>query len=83
FAAAIGLNPNPADGYVNVTYNFEKAADLNIRLVNSLGQLLNVQTLDKAQNGSLRLDLSTLPAGAYNVVFSNGEQVATKRLIVE
>ncbi|MCF8244816.1 MAG: T9SS type A sorting domain-containing protein [Saprospiraceae bacterium] len=83
FAKSIGMNPNPAGDYVNLTYNFENLTNLNVRLVNGLGQMMIERNLDNATNGSERLDISNLPSGAYTVVFSNGEQVAAKRLIVQ
>ncbi len=83
FSKAVGVNPNPAGTYVNVTYNFENMVNLNVRLVNTLGQTLLERNLDNALNGSERFDIANLPSGAYTVVFSNGAQTVAKRLIVE
>ncbi|MBI1227433.1 MAG: T9SS type A sorting domain-containing protein [Bacteroidetes bacterium] len=83
FAKSVGVNPNPAGDYVNLTYNFENLTNLDVRLVNSLGQLMVERRLDNAVNGSERLNISSLPSGAYTVVFSNGEQSVAKRLIVQ
>lgn len=83
FGKAIGLNPNPAGDFVNLTYNFESLTNLNVRLVNGLGQMLLERNLDNATTGSLRLDIASLPSGAYTVVFSNGEQAVAKRLIIQ
>lgn len=83
FSNAVGMNPNPAGDYVNLTYNFENLTNLNIRLVNSLGQVLAVRNLDNATSGSERLDIASLAGGAYTVVFSNGEQSIAKRLIIQ
>jgi PA domain/Secretion system C-terminal sorting domain len=83
FARSVGVNPNPAGSFVNITYNFESMTNLNVRIVNTLGQTLLERKLDNTINGSERFDIASLPSGAYTVVFSNGEQIAAKRLIVE
>jgi hypothetical protein len=83
FETAVGMNPNPAGDFVNLTYNFETLTNLNVRLVNSLGQVLVQRHLDNATNGSERLDISSLPSGTYSVVFSNGEQSVAKRLVIQ
>ena len=83
FAKAIGVNPNPAGDYVNVSYKFESTTNLNVRLVNSFGQVILERNLDNAINGNERLSVSNLPSGAYSVVFNNGQEAIAKRLIVE
>jgi hypothetical protein len=83
FAKSVGINPNPAGDYVNLTYKFESLTNLNVRLVNSLGQVLAERNLDNATTGSERLDIASLPSGAYTVVFSNGQQAVAKRLIIQ
>ncbi len=83
FAKSVGMNPNPAGDFVNLTYNFESLTNLNIRLVNSLGQVLVERNLDSATTGSERLNIASMPSGAYTVVFSNGQQAVAKRLIIQ
>ncbi|MCC6726563.1 MAG: T9SS type A sorting domain-containing protein [Saprospiraceae bacterium] len=83
FSKSVGVNPNPAGTYVNVTYKFDQSMNLNVRLVNTLGQTLIERNLDNAINGSERFDIASLPSGAYSVVFSNGQQAVAKRLIIE
>lgn len=82
FEAALNLSPNPASNTTYVNYNFQEATDLNIRLMNSIGQLISTNNLDKAQNGSFELNIADLASGTYHVVMTNGEYVVTKRLIV-
>ncbi len=83
FAKSVGVNPNPAGDFVNVTYDFENMMNLNVRLINTLGQVIVERNFDNAINGSERFDVSNLPSGAYSVIFSNGQEAVAKRLIVE
>jgi hypothetical protein len=83
FSQAVKATPNPANNYVNLSYNFETATDLQIRLINTLGQVLQTSKIKGAVKGIHVLDIATLPSGAYMVVFSNGENTVAKRLIVE
>jgi hypothetical protein len=83
FANALSMMPNPAGDFVNISYQFDGLTNLNVRLINSIGQVMAVRNYSDALVGTERIDLSQLPSGAYTVVFSNGESTFGKRLIVE
>ncbi|MCB0519466.1 MAG: T9SS type A sorting domain-containing protein [Lewinellaceae bacterium] len=83
FANALSLSPNPAGDFVNINYNFESSTDLNVRLINTIGQIMTIRNYENVLTGTEKIDISTLPTGAYMVVFSNGETTFGKRLIVE
>lgn len=83
FAASLGISPNPASNVVNVSYNFENMTDLNIRVVNNFGQVISNSFISSALAGNHQVDVSTLPTGIYNFVFTDGEVVVSKRVVVE
>jgi hypothetical protein len=83
FAAALGIRPNPAGDVTYVTYDFPSSIDLNIRLINTLGQVVLHRNVAGALAGNVKLDLANLPSGAYSVVITDGKSVATKRLVVD
>jgi hypothetical protein len=83
FSKALGISPNPASNFVNVNYNFEQTTNLNVRLVNSLGQVVLVRNLDNALSGSERFNVANLSSGTYTAVFSNGQETVAKRIVVE
>lgn len=83
FSAAFQVNPNPATGAAQVSYNFAESTDLEISVFNAQGQLMNSTHLGLVLSGTHQLDLSALPSGLYMVVMSNGTEVATKKLMVE
>jgi hypothetical protein len=70
------LFPNPASGSFNITYSTEKTRDIEIRLVNSAGQMVKVIKRDREQAGThtVKVQAVGLNAGVYQVVlYSQGE----------
>lgn len=73
------LLPNPTHNSVTVQLNGSKATG-NVSLINSLGQVVNEQTLT---GNSAQLDLSHLPAGMYIVKVNCGGEILTSKLYKE
>ena len=75
----ISIGPNPTDRYVYIDHHLGKT-QLVIR--NSIGQIVNVraQTTNK---DSIRIDMSTLPAGIYFITLGNSEKFKTHKLILK
>lgn len=82
FNAAIHMMPNPANDKVTVSYQFDENVDLNVRLMNQLGQEISAQQVS-GQSGNLQLDLNTIPNGVYMVQFTDGVRYAAQRLVVQ
>jgi hypothetical protein len=77
----LSLYPNPASGEVTMTNgNVADAATLSV--VNALGQTVLSQRIEPA-NGTVRFNVSQLPAGVYLVELRNGNARSTGRLIKE
>ncbi|MGE0019876.1 MAG: T9SS type A sorting domain-containing protein [Draconibacterium sp.] len=72
------LFPNPASGSFNITYLTESTRDIEIRLVNSAGQMVKVIKRDREQPGihTVKVQADGLNAGVYQVVlYSKGEVI--------
>jgi len=80
----LNLFPNPAT--VNLTVEFTLAAsqDMNISIMNALGQVVRVVNTGSMSAGQHNLNVNTsdFSTGMYFMSFSNGSQVTTKRFIV-
>jgi tetratricopeptide (TPR) repeat protein len=77
--------PNPANGSTMVVYDILEEGTVEIRLYNSLGQLLKSLPQGTLVEGTYRMNISLtgLPAGLYHyILFVNGEQTDAKKLIV-
>ena len=76
--------PNPASNNCFVTVNFYEAKNIEISLVNYLGQVIKKQTESTTiGENKITIDLSTLKKGLYFVALKQGENLCTKKLIVE
>ncbi len=83
FDQGIRLAPNPTNGVTNLMISLPEAADLTIRVTNSLGQQLMQRTASNVQEGTIRLDMSRFAKGLYFVEMTDGTNRSTRRLIVE
>jgi hypothetical protein len=83
-AAAFGLFPNPAQDEVTVEIPLENEAQVQVALVDVAGKVVAAQSqqLGKAAN-RVRFDTSMLSNGVYFVQVRNGEQSATRKLVIQ
>jgi hypothetical protein len=76
--------PNPATGIFAINYKFGSTTPGDAKLIvyNMLGAAV-LETEITSVEGTIRMDVSTLPAGVYFCTLTNnGRQLATKRLAV-
>lgn len=76
--------PNPATGIFAINYKFGSTTPGDAKLIvyNMLGAAVLESEITSVE-GTIRMDVSTLPAGVYFCTLSNnGRQLATKRLAV-
>ena len=79
----IAVYPNPSNGIFNLDVNFNKAANLNLVVVNMLGEEVAVKNINAA-NGihSGVIDLSTSASGVYFLkVISDDNTISTQVLV--
>jgi hypothetical protein len=73
----IELYPNPTLGIIQMK-NLPASGTLNVSLVNSFGEVININNLFNKGLNSLNLD--QYPDGIYSVVFENGTERVSKRV---
>ena len=79
----IAVYPNPSNGIFQLDVNFNEAADLDIVVVNMLGEEVAVKEIN-ASNGihSDVIDLSTSASGVYFLkVISDNNTISTQVLV--
>lgn len=71
----MNLYPNPTSDVLNLNLNLMNASDVNLSIVNNLGQTVMVRNLGNLNgNTTSTFDVSSLASGIYNVnIFVNGE----------
>jgi hypothetical protein len=80
---SISLNPNPANGSVQLTYSQPEVLEAIVTITDVAGKLLQTLALGKVQSGKKTIDISMLQKGNYYVKFSNGVEVKIEKLIVQ
>jgi hypothetical protein len=82
-AAAVAVRPNPATSSTWLDVNFAQPTDINVHIVNSLGQTVYTATLTGISSQSTELNLSHIPAGVYQVVIRSDVSQTIRQLVVQ
>jgi hypothetical protein len=81
----VALSPNPIlrPGQVQITFNADKAGEMNISVFNSSGQMV-LKTKMSAFYGlnSGHLHVCDLDKGTYNIIFSLAGKREAKKVVV-
>jgi hypothetical protein len=77
----IGLAPNPAKDFVQVSYAAKAKGNATIRVTSSNGQLVSSFNLGEQQSGQYKMPVNKLTAGVYTVEIVIGEERGTAQLI--
>ncbi|MFK7934550.1 MAG: PA domain-containing protein [Saprospiraceae bacterium] len=83
FDAAFSVFPNPAKDLATVSFELAETTDVQVQVINSLGQVLQSNVVKNASNGTLELNLTNLAAGIYTVTMTDGTRFANETLVVE
>ena len=84
FDAAMNVYPNPAQTEVNLQYNFTEATNLEVRILNTLGQVLYNAKMPNVESGTAILELNNLSNGAYMIQVTDEKQrQSVKRLMIQ
>lgn len=81
----LSIYPNPASDIINIralTKNSFSWTDGNIVLTDILGRSVKTKTL-QAKDNFLQIDASGLAAGVYTITFTQGEEIATGRIVIQ
>ena len=82
---AFGISPNPSSENTNLTFSLEKSSDVNISVLNNIGQqvmFLNRKNLNSG-NHEIALNTSELLPGIYFVQLIAGTATDSKKLIIQ
>jgi hypothetical protein len=76
--------PNPTNAYAEVRFNLENAQNIDLRVFNAEGALVQSQLLGNLVSGDHRvvLNAATLASGSYRVVLQGSEGLAQTQMIV-
>lgn len=77
-----GAYPNPSVSFVNVPFELSKAADVNISLTNTMGQVVMSQQVANQAKGEVTFNTSALTNGMYLYTIEVNGQRTTGRFTV-
>ncbi|MFN0274842.1 MAG: T9SS type A sorting domain-containing protein [Chitinophagales bacterium] len=73
--------PNPAADYVTVYFG-NVSAEMQITIINALGQAIRTETVSAVENKTYRINTSMLPVGAYTMNCKTEKGYVNKQLII-
>ena len=79
----LSIYPNPTRGLFNVEFATEQAKDVEITIVNMLGQVMTSDVVEVNGVYTNQFDLSNESAGVYFIRFTTDEGTLTERITVE
>jgi hypothetical protein len=80
--AVTDIYPNPANESVTIDYQNTIAGDINLLITDILGKVVLTQSAIATEgSNTIKIDISTLPRGAYFIGFSNQTDKVTRRII--
>lgn len=80
---SFGVYPNPADQSTNVTFSLEKSQNVNVSLVNMMGQTIQSNDIQaETGNNLVMIDTKNIQSGVYLIQVNAGNAQQVKRLII-
>ena len=77
----ISLVPNPTSGISTLNVELSKAANIQVQLINLVGQRLFFEESQNSSSISYPLDLSQFPEGIYFVRIQVDDQLFIEKLV--
>ena len=77
------IHPNPTSNNAQLIYELETISDVNVEVINEVGQIIETKTLKNAQFGTLSLECQHWSNGMYIVKISNKEINEIRKLVVQ
>lgn len=78
---SLAVYPNPTTGLLNIDVKLPTAEDIEIVLFNALGQSISRVRDSGVVQGGYQMDMSSLPAGFYQVQVVSGAKTLSARVV--
>ncbi len=75
------IAPNPTSSDLHLMVNLEQISDIQVNVVNQLGQIVHNQHFKNIQNEQLTVPTQALSNGIYFIQIQSGDKQATKRFV--
>jgi hypothetical protein len=81
-SSQIQIAPNPASDFINLNFDLEESKDLNIKILNTVGQVVFGQKYAQILRGSENINIKDLQSGLYIVQISDGVKQTYKKAVI-
>ncbi len=78
----VSIFPNPTSDFIRVRMNLDKPQGVNVYLTDVTGKLLNMTNRSNFINGTIELDVQSVPAGTYFLNVSSAAGMRTQKITV-
>lgn len=75
--------PNPSNSQAHIDINLGNAGKFDVSIVDAAGRIHHKSRLEASGNIQYTINVSSLSAGVYTIVFSNHDGAVARRLIVK
>lgn len=72
--------PNPSEGLISLEVSLKEAANLNISIINSIGQLVREEHFANVKESTIDMNLSGLQKGTYFIKLQTKDELFTKTI---
>ncbi len=78
------ISPNPAPNYLNIEFYITQSTEVELLIINNIGQIVFSSELGLAREGynSLSIDDINLPNGSYQLLLKTNKIIVNKNLII-
>lgn len=77
----VNLYPNPTADMATLDMTFSKSVDVNVHIINTVGQVLFETSVSKTTEEKMELDLKAYPSGMYFIRIQADNQTVIKKLM--
>jgi hypothetical protein len=81
-SSQIQIAPNPASDFINLNFDLEESKDLNVKILNTVGQVVFGQKYAQILRGSENISIKDLQSGLYIVQISDGVKQTYKKVVI-
>lgn len=75
--------PNPSSSQAKINIDLGNGGNYTVTIFDNMGRSVHTSTIQSAGNITFNIRTDRLPAGVYTVLFRNGSQSVSRRLVVQ
>ena len=81
-ATSFSIYPNPSNGEFNLEVNLSSLQNMNVKVMNVVGQIVSEKTFSNVFSGTYSIDLTNEPGGIYFAEISTATEKTMRKIIV-